>query len=178
VLLDISASTTTNGLTGRMHREGKGARLGGDWLVDNRGEASDDPAVLFTQPPGAILPLGGMELGHKGFALGLLVEALTGALGGYGRSDAEKRWTACVFLQVIDPAGFGGREAFLREAGWMAQACRTAPVKAGNAPVRMPGARGLALRARQLKDGVTLHPGLMEALWPWAEKLGVPQVSR
>lgn len=173
VLLDISASTTTNGLTGRMHREGKGERLDGKWLVDNRGEASDDPAVLFAEPPGAILPLGSMELGHKGFALGLLVEALTGALGGYGRSAPEKRWTGCVFLQVIDPDGFGGRDAFIRETGWMAQACRTAPVKPGNPPVRMPGERGLALRARQLAEGVTLHPGIMESLLPWAEKLGV-----
>lgn len=174
VLLDISASTTTNGLTGRMHREGKGARLGGKWLVDNRGEASDDPAVLFTEPPGAILPLGGIELGHKGFALGLLVETLTGALGGYGRSGAEKRWTGCTFVQVIDPAGFGGREAFIRETSWMARACRTAPVKSGNPPVRMPGERGLALRARQLVEGVALHGGIMETLLPWAEKLDVP----
>jgi LDH2 family malate/lactate/ureidoglycolate dehydrogenase len=56
----------------------------------------------------------------------------------------------------------------------MAQACRTAPVKPGNAPVRMPGERGLALRARQLETGVALHPGIMDALVPWAEKLGVP----
>lgn len=173
VLIDISASTTTNGLTGRMHREGKGARLGGDWLVDNQGNASDDPAVLFAQPPGAILPLGGMDLGHKGFALGLLVEALTGALGGYARPDAEKRWTGCVFLQVIDPAGFAGRDAFIRATSAMAEACRTAPVKSGSPPVRMPGERGLALRKRQLADGVTLHPGIMDSLLPWADKLGV-----
>jgi L-lactate dehydrogenase len=173
ILLDISASTTTNGLTGRMYREGKGARLGGPWLVDNQGKASDDPAVLFTRPPGAILPLGGMDLGHKGFALGLLVETLTGALGGYGRSDAEKRWTGAVFVQVIDPDAFGGRESFIRETSWMAQACRSAPVKPGNPPVRMPGERGLALRKRQLADGVMLYPGIMDALTPWAKKLGV-----
>lgn len=173
VLIDISASTTTNGLTGRMHREGKGARLGGPWLVDNQGEASDDPAVLFTEPPGAILPLGGMDLGHKGFALGLLVETVTGALGGYGRSDAEKRWTGAVFVQVIDPDAFGGRDSFIRETSWMAQACRSAPVKPGNPPVRMPGERGLALRKRQLAEGVVLYPGIMDALLPWAEKLGV-----
>lgn len=173
VLLDISASTTTNGLTGRMHREGKGARLGGKWLVDNKGNASDDPAVLFAEPAGAILPLGGMELGHKGFALGLLVETLTGALGGYGRSGAEKRWTGATFVQVIDPDGFGGRDAFIRETSWMAQACRTTPVRTGNPPVRMPGERGLALRARQLEQGVVLYPGIMDALAPWAGKLGV-----
>jgi LDH2 family malate/lactate/ureidoglycolate dehydrogenase len=178
VLLDISASTTTNGLTGRMYRDGKGERLGGKWLVDNAGEASDDPAVLFAEPPGAILPLGGMELGHKGFALGLLVEALTGALGGYGRASAEKRWTGCVFVQVIDPAGFGGSDAFIRETSRMAELCRTAPVKPGNPPVRLPGERGLALRTRQLEQGVALHAGIMDALVPWADRLGVPLPGR
>jgi LDH2 family malate/lactate/ureidoglycolate dehydrogenase len=179
VLLDISASTTTNGLTGRLHREGRGERLGGPWLVDNKGQASDDPAVLLTEPPGAILPLGGMDLGHKGFALGLLVETLTGALAGYGRAGAEKRWSGTTFVQVIDPAGFAGREAFIRETSRMAELCRTAPVRPGNPPVRMPGERGLALRARQLEDGVVLHPGIMDALLPWSEKLGVsaPQAN-
>jgi L-lactate dehydrogenase len=173
VLLDISASTTTNGMTERMYREGKGERLGGKWLIDGRGEASDDPAVLFADPPGAILPLGGLELGHKGFALGLLVETLSAALGGHSRGEAEKRWTGDVFLQVIDPDGFAGRDAFLRATSWLAESCRTAPVKPGNPPVRLPGARGLALRAQQLRDGVALYPTIMPALAPWAERLGV-----
>lgn len=173
VLLDISASTTTNGLTGRMHREGKSERLGGPWLIDGKGDVSDDPAVLFADPPGSILPLGGMDLGHKGFALGLLVEALTGALGGYGRSNAEQRWTGAVFLQVIDPVAFGGRDAFLRETSHMAEICRTAPVKPGNPPVRLPGERGLALRARQLETGVALYPGITDSLTPWAKRLGI-----
>jgi L-lactate dehydrogenase len=174
VLIDISASTTTNGLVGRLSRAGKGERLPGPWLVDNAGDATHDPAVFLADPPGAILPLGGMDLGHKGFGLGLLVEALTSALTGYGRADGETRWGASVFLQVIDPAAFGGREAFTRESGWLANACRTAPVKAGNPPVRMPGERGLKLRERQLADGVALHPQIMPSLAPWAEKLGVP----
>ena len=53
----ISASTTTNGMTARMNRANDGRRLPGPWLVDNRGEASDDPRVMLTDPPGAILPL-------------------------------------------------------------------------------------------------------------------------
>ena len=125
MLIDISASTTTNGMTARMNRAGNGERLPGPWLVDNRGEASDDPRVMLTDPPGAILPLGGMDLGYKGFALGLLVEALTSGLVGHGRADGETRWGASVFLQVLDPAAFGGRERFERETGWLAQACRT-----------------------------------------------------
>jgi LDH2 family malate/lactate/ureidoglycolate dehydrogenase len=174
VLIDISASTTTNGLVSRLNRAGKGERLPGAWLVDNLGNASDDPAVFLTNPPGAILPLGGMDLGHKGFGLALLVEALTSALAGHGRADGEKHWGASVFVQIIDPGAFGGRDAFARETGWLATACRSAPVKPGNPPVRLPGERGLKLRERQLVEGVALHPETMPALVPWAEKLGVP----
>jgi L-lactate dehydrogenase len=173
VLIDISASTTTNGLVMRLNRAGKGERLPAPWLVDNRGNATDDPAVFTTDPPGAILPLGGLDLGHKGFGLGLLVEALTSALGGHGRADAEKHWGASVFMQIIDPAAFGGRERFARETGWLANACRTTPVKAGNPPVRLPGERGLKLRAQQLVDGVALHPETMPSIVPWADKLQV-----
>jgi L-lactate dehydrogenase len=173
VLIDISASTTTNGLIARLNRAGKGERLPGRWLVDNEGNASDDPAVFLMDPPGAILPLGGMDLGHKGFGLALLVEALTSALAGHGRADGEKHWGASVFVQLIDPSAFGGRGAFERETGWLARACRAAPVKRGNSPVRLPGERGLRLRSRQLEEGVALHPETMPALAPWAEKLRV-----
>src|SRR5690606_21974485 len=44
VLIDISMSTTTNGMTGRLAAEG--ARLPGPWVLDGQGRASDDPAVL------------------------------------------------------------------------------------------------------------------------------------
>lgn len=164
VLLDVSMSTTTNGLVARLQRTGAEVRLPGLWLVDNAGGASDDPAVMLAQPPGAILPLGGIDLGHKGFALGLLVEALTSALAGHGRADGETRWGATVFLQLIDPAGFAGLDAFRRETGWLAATCRQAPVAAGAAPVRLPGERALALRREQLEEGVALHPETVIAM--------------
>ncbi len=170
ILIDISASTTTNGLTGRMYRTDREARLPGPWLVDSDGKASNDPAVLFADRPGSILPLGGMDLGHKGFALGLIVEALTSALGGHGRADKETNWGANVFLQLIDPNAFGGGDAFRREMGWLANSCRTAPVAPGKPPVRIPGQRGLALRKRQIKEGVALHPEIAPALKFFADE--------
>lgn len=174
VLVDISASTTTNGMTARMNRAGDGRKLPGPWLVDNRGEASNDPRVMQGDPPGAILPLGGMELGHKGFGLGLLVEALTSGLAGHGRADGVRGWGASVFMQMLDPGSFGGRDGFVRETGWLADACRTAPVRPGNPPVRLPGERALALRARQHAEGVALHPEILPALAPYAQRFDVP----
>lgn len=173
VLVDISASTTTNGLTGRLNREGRGRKLPAAWLVDSAGNASNDPKVLTTTPPGAILPLGGVESGHKGFGLALFVEAMTAALGGFGRADTPAQWGGAVFLQIIDPGGFAGLPAFQHEASWLAAACRATPVKTGNPAVRLPGERGLKLRAEQLDKGVALHPEIMPALIPWAKKLNV-----
>ncbi len=172
VLLDVSTSTTTNGLTGRLRSEG--AVLGHPWLLDAAGQPTPDPAALFTDPPGSILPLGGLDSGHKGYALGLLVEALTAALGGFGRADPSEGWGAAVFLQVIDPAAFGGLDNFLRQTTWLADAARGSPPAPGVDAVRLPGARGLALRRRQLAEGVALYPSIMPALAPWAERLGVP----
>jgi len=171
ILIDISASTTTNGLTQRLYDAGQ--HLPHEWLVDNQGRASRDPAVLFNDPPGAILPLGGMDSGHKGFALGLLVEALTASLGGFGRSDHPDHWGAAVFMQIIDPAAFGGLADFKRETGWLAAACRNAAGIPAGSGVRMPGQRGLALRRAYLADGVELAPTIMPLLAPWAKKLDV-----
>jgi LDH2 family malate/lactate/ureidoglycolate dehydrogenase len=172
VLLDVSMSTTTNALTKRLHDEGE--RLPGPWLVDASGRATDDPSVLFAEPRGAMLPLGGLDLGHKGFALALLVEALTSGLAGHGRADPPEGWGASVFLQLIDPGAFAGKDAFVRETTRLAELCRTTPVADGKPPVRLPGERALARRAEQLERGVALRAGILESLRPWADRLGVP----
>jgi L-lactate dehydrogenase len=171
VLIDVSMSTTTNAMTRRTFDAGQ--RLPGAWLVDADGRPTDDPAVLFGEGKGAVLPLGGADLGHKGFALALLVEALTSGLAGHGRADEPKQWGASVFLQLMDPERFGGRSAFVRETSRLAELCRTTPVAPGAPPVRLPGAGALARRARQLRDGVELHETILPKLAPWAERLGV-----
>ena len=171
ILVDVSASITTNGLTDRLRREGK--RFPGPWALDAAGRPTDDPAVLFADPPGTLLPVGGTDHGHKGYGLALMVEALTQGLGGFGRAEAPTGWGASVFVQAIDPAAFGGLDAFRRETSWTAAACRDNPPAPGVDAVRLPGQRGLGRKRRALADGVALYPGVMAALAPHAQKLGV-----
>jgi LDH2 family malate/lactate/ureidoglycolate dehydrogenase len=171
VLVDVSTSITTNGLTNRLRREGK--RLPHHWLIDENGEASDDPAVLSSPHRGTILPLGGLDAGHKGYGLALLVEALTAGLAGHGRADPLEPLGASVFLQILDPEAFSGGDAFRRQMGWVAQACLDNPPRQGFDRVRLPGQMGLLRRERQLRDGVELEPSILPALSPWAEKFRV-----
>ncbi len=172
VLIDISASITTNGMAARLSREVK--RFPAPWALDAGGNPTDDPAALFTDPPGTLLPVGGTDHGHKGYALALLVEALTQGLSGFGRADAPAGWGASVFVQAIDPAAFGGLDAFRRQTGWAAAACRASPPAPGVDAVRLPGQRGLERKQRALAEGVALYPGILEALGPYAKRLGVP----
>jgi LDH2 family malate/lactate/ureidoglycolate dehydrogenase len=171
ILVDISASITTNGMAARLRREGK--RFPGAWALDAAGNPTHDPEALFTDPPGALLPVGGTDHGHKGYGLALLIESLTQGLSGFGRAEAPTQWGASVFVQVIDPSAFGGAEAFRRETGWLANACRNSPPAPGVDAVRLPGERGLARKRAALAEGVTLYPGIMEALAPHAAKRGV-----
>ncbi len=171
VLMDVSTSATTNGLTNRLHQEGK--RLPAAWVMDGHGMPSDDPGVLFTEPKGTILPLGGKDSGHKGYGLTLLVEALTGGLAGHGRADPREGWGATVYLQIIDPRAFSGLDSFTRQTGTVVDQCHASrPAQIGH-PVRTPGEKGLALAAQQLKSGVELYPAIMPMLMPWAEKFSV-----
>jgi LDH2 family malate/lactate/ureidoglycolate dehydrogenase len=172
VMLDVSMSITTYGLTHRLHNEAK--RFPAAWALDANGEPTDDPAALFATPPGTLLPIGGLDHGHKGYALALLVEALTGGLAGHGRADPKEGWGATVLVQVFDPKCFGGAAEFRRETGHLAAACRATPPRPGVERVRLPGESGLRQRAEQLARGVALHDGVLPALEPWAAKLGVP----
>jgi L-lactate dehydrogenase len=171
VMLDVSMSNTTNGMTARLRAEGR--RFAHPWLLDAEGSPTDDPNAFWAHPPGSLLPLGGVEAGHKGYALGLMIEMLTSALGGFGRADAPKGWGANVFVLVLDPARFGGADAFVRETGWMADAVHANPPAPGVERVRLPGERAIARRKRQLAEGVTLHPSIPPALQALAQRFGI-----
>jgi L-lactate dehydrogenase len=175
VLVDVSTSITTNAMTARLHKAG--SRLPGPWALDAKGVPTDDPGVLFGDPKGTILPLGGLDAGHKGFGLTLLVEALTGGLAGHGRANPKEGWGATVFLQVLDPVAFSGSKAFARQTEHIAQACRATRSRRAGEKVRTPGERALSRSREQQAQGVALHPGILPTLAPWAEKLGAAPPS-
>lgn len=169
VVTDISASITTNNMSQRLVRRGE--RFPQQWLLEQDGTPTDDPAAITRG--GTILPAGGLDHGQKGYGWALVTEALTQGLSGHGRVDKPAGMLASVFLQVIDPEAFAGLDAFTRQTGHTTAACRAAAPRPGMPPVRLPGQKGLSLRETALRDGVTLAPGIIEAMQPLAERLGV-----
>jgi len=161
VLLDVSMSATANASIKRAYDQEK--KLPHPWLLCNDGTTTDDPATFFQEPPSTILPLGNQDTGYKGFALGILVEALTSALGGYGRSDNPSKWTASVFIQLIDPQAFGGSAAFNIETQHLVDLCKSSSEGTNN-NVRMPGHNAIRLKREQTKDGLCLSSGILNQL--------------
>jgi len=171
ILVDISSSITSMGFAAQQKMAGK--KLPGPWLIDHQGNATDDPGVTSADPPGALLPLGGLDAGYKGFGLGLIIEALTGGLAGFGRADPPEGWGATTFVQVLDPSAFGGLAAFKRQMDHVVAAAHASKPRPGTPGVRLPGEAGMARLKEQRENGVALYPTIMPALVPWAEKLGV-----
>lgn len=169
ILIDISASITTANMCARMVREGRDYHA--DWLLDDQGQPTRDPQVIGKG--GSLLPTGGLDHGQKGYGMALSVEALTQGLAGYGRADAPKGTNAAVTVSVYDPAAFGGTDNFLRQTGWLANACLASPPRDPARPVRLPGQAALARKARALRDGVPLYPGIFEALASVATQRGI-----
>jgi L-lactate dehydrogenase len=171
ILVDVSCSITTNGMSNRLAKEG--SRFPHKWLIDDQGNATDDPKYGIAGGGGSIQLLGGMEVGHKGFGLTLLVEALTGGLAAHGRADPKEGWGATVFVQLLDPEAFGGLAGMQRQIDWVADACHNSRPRPGFTKVRLPGERGLQRVAEQQKSGIELHPSILPLLKPWAEKYKV-----
>lgn len=175
VIMDMSSSITTLGRARAAIRSGE--RLPGHWAINADGEATDDGSVLWDDRPGALLPLGGIDHGYKGFALGLLVEALTQGLGGYGRAEAPNAWTNALYVHVADPQWFGGREDFSRQMDHLVAMCLAAEAADAETPVRLPGAQALARRRKAMSEGVAVADDTLAMLDQLATTFGVPPLD-
>ena len=177
ILFDVATSSSSNRAIERNRRAGEPLPFAA--LVTADGQPTDDPEAFYTDPPGAILPMGGMDTGHKGFALGILVEALTSGLSGWGRAPQnqvggdDKPFGNNVFMQLINPAAFAGFDAFTTETGHFAASCRDTPAMEPDAPVRMPGDRADALYQEQTTNGVELHPEILPRMDELLQKYAI-----
>ncbi|MGH7417736.1 MAG: malate/lactate/ureidoglycolate dehydrogenase, partial [Candidatus Rokuibacteriota bacterium] len=76
LLLDMATSAIAMGKVRVARNEGKPVDEG--VLIDETGRPTRDPNVMYRDPHGALLPFGG----HKGYALAVIAELLSGPLAG------------------------------------------------------------------------------------------------
>ena len=154
-----------------MNARREGHTLPADVAVDANGAPTSDAHAAA-----ALRPLGGLEYGHKGYGLALVVELLCGPLNGnlwgpqIGPMYAEltrPRHIGAFFI-VFDPMRFAGGQML---AATIEQVARALAAQPGE--VLMPGDPELAEEARRGEHGVPIEPGLRDEMRAWSERLKI-----
>jgi uncharacterized oxidoreductase len=172
VVLDIGTSVAAEGKVRVAFNKGEAVPQG--WLLDAQGRPTTDPGVLYREPRGTILPLGGTQ-SYKGFGIGLLLDMFAGGLSGApcSRPGEPPRSGNAVFFLVLAPEHFAGEEHFLTEVTALAENVRSCQRAEGVDAIQLPGDPERRERARRQAEGVRLDDGTWGQLVAVAAKLGV-----
>jgi uncharacterized oxidoreductase len=171
VLVDITTSVVAEGKVRLKKNAGQPVPEG--WIIDSEGHPSTDPDDLYSSPRGAILPLGGI-VGHKGFALSVMVDILSGALSGAGCSHSSTcRNGNAAFFTVVDIEKFVPREEFLENVAVLERHLKASPPAPGFQEIMMPGEPELRTEERRMREGIFVDEETWRQFLACATTLGV-----
>ena len=81
----------------------RGEQMPDGWVIDPQGAYVSDPMRYKEDPDNTgVLPLGGMQFGHKGYGLGMMVEMLVGPLSHAGCTTSASGTGGGVMILAIN----------------------------------------------------------------------------
>lgn len=149
-----------------------GKHMADGLLIDAAGQPTTDPAVMFTEPQGALLPFGQ----HKGFALAVMCELLGGALSGgqvQHNHPPHNPMRNNMLSIVFAPDKLTTRQALQRQIAELAAWLRGSPLAPGASGIYLPGEPERIAAAERRRDGIPLPRRTLDALRDCAHALGV-----
>ena len=151
---------------------GKGQEMAPGLLLDQQGNPTRDPGVMFQDPSGALLPLGG----HKGFGLSLMCDVLAGALAsampGTPNHQDSGRVMNNMFAIVFDP-DHGGNAQWAADLDDLVAYIRDTPTAPGADSIQLPGEPESRTRRQRLADGIPLDGATLAMLDSLGRERGV-----
>jgi hydroxycarboxylate dehydrogenase B len=168
ILLDFATSRVALGKVRVAHNAGKPMLDGA--LLDHAGQPTTNPAVMYTEPRGVVLPFGE----HKGSGLALVCELLAGAIVGsasVSTSTPPERGIINGMLSiVIDPGRLSSRDSMLAEIdamiGWVKSSAASDP----DLPVLVAGEPEQIAKAERLAKGIYVDEETWSQLTAIAER--------
>lgn len=171
VLVDITASVMPEGKV-RDHLY-RGDPLPADVIINAAGMPTTDARDFYGPPMGGILPLGG-AVGHKGYALGVMIEMLAGGLTGAGYvSETPLAGGNGVLFQVMNIEAFEDLSSFKSRSRDLIAHVKSSRPRAGFDEVLFPGEPEFRSAQRRQREGVNLPPSLWTALENLARELEI-----
>jgi LDH2 family malate/lactate/ureidoglycolate dehydrogenase len=144
------------------------------WALSRTGEPTTDAAEAL---------LGTVETmaGHKGYALALMVEVLSGVLSGaaigsdvgsmYKNLDREQN--VGHFFCLFDIAAFMDESRFDDRMSWMVERLKANKRRQGADEILIPGERSARAAAQNERSGVALGPETVVELERWCKRFGI-----
>ena len=178
---DASTTVVTLGKVEVCQKRGRPMPQG--WTIGPDGAPCTDAprmnASILAGERGGILPLGGegeTHGGHKGYGLGIMVEALTGVLA-QGMTSPQMCGAhgdhTCHFFLAFDPAMFGDPADIRARMSAYLAALRASEKMPGCARIYTPGEKAFEAMARRLREGVPVEENTLAEVRQIAGELGV-----
>jgi uncharacterized oxidoreductase len=168
ISVDMATSIVAEGKV-RVKRNRK-EPLPAGWAIDPAGRPVSDPEVFYGPPRAGLLPAGG----HKGTALGLIVEVLGGILSGEGaigeRTGPVHNGT---FLVLIEVARFLPLVDFTGQVTDLVRFVKSSAPAAGVAEVMVPGEPEARSEAHRRAHGIPVEAETWRQIEEIAAELGV-----
>jgi uncharacterized oxidoreductase len=153
-ILDMATSAVAQGKIRVAHN--KREKVAPEWLIDDKGQPTDNPAFGTIEPFGALRTFGL----HKGYGLAVVCELLGGALTGGGTWHSDDRskkrvWNGMLTI-LIDPKRLGTGDSFAAETTAFLESLRKSPPAPGFDKVRIAGEPERETRAKRERDGISV----------------------
>jgi LDH2 family malate/lactate/ureidoglycolate dehydrogenase len=144
------------------------------WALDADGAPTTDPAAAIA---GLIAPMGA----HKGYAISVMMDVLSGILSGssfgpavHGPYEPKERSGAGHFLIALDISAFGPPDAFARQMEAMIDGLKSTPRAPGVDEIFYPGEIEARNDLRNRETGLDLPADTLADLNALNERLGSP----
>jgi LDH2 family malate/lactate/ureidoglycolate dehydrogenase len=153
----------------------KGEHIPDDWIVDAEGRPSTDPHDLPNG--GALLPLG-----HKGYAMAVMAEALAGVLPGGSILDEMRIWFDIPrdptryghVIAAIQIAAFNDLDGFKGRIDELVAKLKAIEPADDYDEILVPGELEARAAERQRREGILLPTAVVEDLRALARECGLP----
>ena len=171
IMVDMTTCTVADGKIRVATNLGKPLPEG--WIVDAEGRPSTDTQDYWDEPRGAILPLGG-PLGHKGYALSMMMELCAGGLSGQGMSSGDRRSPANgVLFTVYDIECFSDMGFFYDEVEALVSHVKSSRTAPGVAEILVPGEPEFRCERERERTGIPIDDTTWEKLCASARQIGL-----
>ena len=146
----------------------KGQLIPDGWLLDKEGHPTRDPRAQFDG--GVMLPFGG----HKGYALGAMIELLGGGLSGSGTClQPSYKWDQGTMLMAVNLEAFQPLDEFRRMVADFTVRVKATPRAADVAEILVPGEPEWRSKAERERTGIPLPEKTWDRIVETAKSLGL-----